>query len=999
MRIARHIIAVAASMALVATATAPITTPVSTAAPVSPGKDEAVQVPVQPGAGTDGVVVSTWASPTKKPTPSPTKPKTTTTRTTTTTTTVTVTRKPSTSTRPAEPHNPDQPDTPPNPVTPTTAPTTTTTTLENTPTNTPKPKPTGPSFCQFVTAANTGAGFNPALVRASNTSDFLYDNPLTFAAAMRTSLMASVWVNGGRALDLEADAEVTCQEGSGGAGPYIVTISSDTDKATVVRTFTVGTNSATLDIAVTPKGTKRVEVDLAHYVHASKPGEARVLEGDRRGFAFTPAGGKGDPQTVVFSDNVGAMGTGFEYRKVSDALDNGAERFIDAAGARFQVGNVKSGPTNQTVRASVGFTVDTNQAALDTDRDGLPDVWEREGVTLGDGTTLPLHRFGADPNKKDVFLQLNWMRSEWEQLKCYRDQPFDATASGFASLEEWRSRCAKADVKEYRPPRAVLKQLENVFAEQGINLHIFAGSYYSTDNAGSEYRFGGETETYEKTYFTPAKDNPLNLDSTRRLEKNRDRLLGARQSVFHVGVIGDQLAPHHPNPAYDFSMSSGLGAYGRSFYVAKNDGMTELSQLRNTILHEFGHILGLDHSGAVHAPGYVVEGLKDGQEANYFPKYLSTMNYLYQMRHFGFTSTEVDSETSPMPDKAEAACRSLSAPDECFQGFYRVPADWQNLRFYSPQIGTLTENIPAGEQEVEAEMLSVSELDLLAAESKNGIAGLRPVQHLTGRTLSRARTDNFVRVVLDNKGSNGHDFTLRASWPGGSTSQRVHLSGLPRPGAKVAVDVPITGIGGFTLPNLPVSFAIVNQDGKTVLAEEYSFPMINYTAEEAARVREELVNSNDQRLKDAANQALSPDANAAQPAPAPNVSAPTRMDAHDAPAVTRPPAAKPVTDLPNKQVTAPDNEPGRHNPSADTSTENNTPTGKENPTPSNQEQPTSTQSNSGNNSDQHQNKPGASPDKPPTLSTGAIVGIVVGVLAVIGGAAAAFMLLAGGLAL
>ena len=55
----------------------------------------------------------------------------------------------------------------------------------------------------------------------------------------------------------------------------------------------------------------------------------------------------------------------------------------------------------------------TNTATLvDSDGDGLPDIWEEQGVVLADGTEIPLPDWGADPNRPDVFLQLNWMASE-----------------------------------------------------------------------------------------------------------------------------------------------------------------------------------------------------------------------------------------------------------------------------------------------------------------------------------------------------------------------------------------------------------------------------------------------------------------------------------------------------------------------------------------------------------------------------------------------------------
>ncbi len=45
----------------------------------------------------------------------------------------------------------------------------------------------------------------------------------------------------------------------------------------------------------------------------------------------------------------------------------------------------------------------------DGDGDGLPDVWETDGVTDCDGTVLlDLPGFGADPDEKDLFVELDW---------------------------------------------------------------------------------------------------------------------------------------------------------------------------------------------------------------------------------------------------------------------------------------------------------------------------------------------------------------------------------------------------------------------------------------------------------------------------------------------------------------------------------------------------------------------------------------------------------------
>ena len=98
---------------------------------------------------------------------------------------------------------------------------------------------------------------------------------------------------------------------------------------------------------------------------------------------------------------------------------------------------------------------------LDSDQDGLYDHWETDGIDL-DGTgsiDLDLPGMGADPFKRDVFLQIDWGMD--------------------------RPRCRSTSAPSISPPRLVIRQLAQFYAsapalasgvQAGIQLHVDAGT-------------------------------------------------------------------------------------------------------------------------------------------------------------------------------------------------------------------------------------------------------------------------------------------------------------------------------------------------------------------------------------------------------------------------------------------------------------------------------------------------------------------------------------------
>ena len=284
--------------------------------------------------------------------------------------------------------------------------------------------------------------------------------------------------------------------------------------------------------------------------------------------------------------------------------------------------------------------VRTNTATLtDSDGDGLPDIWEEEGVVLADGTEIPLPDWGADPKRPDLFLQLNWMASEYDTLGC------DSNAA---------RECANANRTTYAPSKQSLDDLVDLFADHGITLHIDAGEHY-TNIANYTDPHGGESLDYRDTYFDPNRHEAFQLIDT-------INELGERANIFRPGVLGDRMRAG--------SNATGLSLVGdTSFYVANPGGRANEEQVRNSILHEFGHTLGLRHWGAAKYVEDFAEGspMQDG--------YHSVMNYNHQFNYFNYSEQPYFANTP--------------------QGRVLIPADWDSLEMDSPRIGVYAESIGA----------------------------------------------------------------------------------------------------------------------------------------------------------------------------------------------------------------------------------------------------------------------------------------------------------------
>jgi len=217
-------------------------------------------------------------------------------------------------------------------------------------------------------------------------------------------------------------------------------------------------------------------------------------------------------------------------------------------------------------------------ASVDTDGDGLPDIWETNGYDAdGDGEIdIDLPGMGANPRHKDIFIEIDWMQDENHN---------------------------------HRPSTLVLNRVIDTFARapvgnpdgtQGVTIHLDVGGLGGGNALMHQNDLGGTS------WF-----GAYNWDAFDAIK--RDNFARARQRIFHymifahnLGGLGGTSGISRGIPASDFIVSLGSWTNG----VGSDDEQT------GTFIHELGHNLGLRHGG--------------NDDVNFKPNYLSVMNYSFQ---------------------------------------------------------------------------------------------------------------------------------------------------------------------------------------------------------------------------------------------------------------------------------------------------------------------------------------------------------------------------------
>jgi len=469
----------------------------------------------------------------------------------------------------------------------------------------------------------------------------------------------------------------------------------------------------------------------------------------------------------------------------------------------------------QSMTMTVKLTFTIPPSALDSDGDGLPDDWETMGVPLENGQTLPLQAWGADPHKKDIFLQLNWMKSEMETQGC-----LDAFGRPRADIDKVTdySYCTGLDSRSHAPTMKALEDLVKLFDDHGINLHIDAGDMVlgMPREAGG---FGGPRMDYEKYYFGTYDGG----GDHGRLKDQLKFVEGARQSVFRLGTLVDYL---WGEPTGTPVRISGLGQMpGTSFAVGNFEGMNS-DHVRNTILHEMGHTLGFGHAGR-----YYPDNPLNGK--NYVPNHVSVMNYLYQWSFFDYMDHEA---TEKDPNSTVPYTCPLNG---CFTGAYTVEPEWGHLTIGNYPIGTVTDSMflptppvrptpPPAEEEHHHTEATMHDLEVVSAEANKGVGAI----DIVTSELVKARNDNFIEVQVRNKGADLHQFSVLLEYGDHVQKEPVYPVGAVETDAEDAnASVKKFRIDPSELSgdSLAVTAHLVNQSGEVVQTANATLPVLDLT--------------------------------------------------------------------------------------------------------------------------------------------------------------------------
>jgi hypothetical protein len=226
--------------------------------------------------------------------------------------------------------------------------------------------------------------------------------------------------------------------------------------------------------------------------------------------------------------------------------------------------------------------VDTDgNGTADNDGDGLCDNWETTGIDVNHDGQIDFVPPNADPNHKDVYTEVDFMKG--------RDPQLDALG----------------DVKA-------------AYASHGINLHISLGDEVPFSEHLAFAPGCGSSCPSNTADFDALKDQFFGTAADRAASNSAARL-EARSFVYHYVLYGNQLPGSSGSsgkselPGNDLTVTLGHPSWRTGLL---HHGPPTRRTEAGTFMHELGHNLDLRHGG--------------GDDVNCKPNYISVMNYTRQ---------------------------------------------------------------------------------------------------------------------------------------------------------------------------------------------------------------------------------------------------------------------------------------------------------------------------------------------------------------------------------
>jgi len=313
-----------------------------------------------------------------------------------------------------------------------------------------------------------------------------------------------------------------------------------------------------------------------------------------------------DQVVEIVSESCG-VGTGTEFH-VTYALDNGEEMTLHydnpAAGSdTFE----ETAPEGYAFQVSGVIENRTTLFQCDSPCDGIPLPWKKNGVTIDPGSGNPpqfvdLPKMGVSLDRPNILVQMDWMEDAGHSQKL-RQAAIDAVIDAFD----------KDPV------------LHRGASRKGITLIIDAGQDSTLSPGGAQWGSLSRAKkvSWTQYFLTGNRDDGYQLANFYKLLKSNFVPTG-RLPSFHYSIAAAVIAQDkRPTPPVDDN-TSGLTTPDKLGFMVTLGGWTgnvgTQQEQTGTFMHEFGHTLGLDHSG----------GEGDADSVNRKPNFPSVMSYAYQ---------------------------------------------------------------------------------------------------------------------------------------------------------------------------------------------------------------------------------------------------------------------------------------------------------------------------------------------------------------------------------